>query len=278
MKTNETLSVKSALKFAFLATLFLTFSCSNETLLSPDENFDVANAKSPLNSTIKVLARGANFHGANGIDIGPDGNLYVGSVSGLDITVIDKQNGKIIKKLGNEIGVKGPDDLVFGPDGSLYWTNILIGTVGRLQPDGTTSEQFVAPGVNPITFSPDGRLFVALDFLGDGLYELDPNLTNPPRPIVIASEANPFPLGFFNAFDFGADGYLYGPLFAAGMVIKVNVDSNNPVTSDPFTDGIAQVVATGFKHPASAKFDPEGMLNVLDQTGEVFKINTLTGE
>jgi streptogramin lyase len=278
MKANKKPLVNYVLKFAFLGTLFLTFSCSNETLLNPNESFESANAKYPLNSEIKVIARGANFHGANGIDIGPDGNLYVGSVIGLDITVMDKQNGKIIKRLGNEIGVKGPDDLVFGPDGSLYWTNILIGTVGRLQLDGTTSEQFVAPGVNPITFSPDGRLFVGLDFLGDGLYELDPNLILPPRPIVIASEANPFPLGFFNAFDFGTDGYLYGPLFAAGMVIKVNVDSNNPVSSDPFTDGVAQVVATGFKNPASAKFDPEGILNVLDQTGEVFKINTLTGE
>lgn len=280
MKTIKKLSVKSVVKLAFLAVLFLAFSCSPDTALEREENLNVANAQSKkaVNSVLKVIARGANLHGANGIDIGPDGNLYVGSVVGLDITVMDKQNGKIVNRLSNEVGVKGPDDLVFGPDGSLYWTNILIGTVGRLKPDGTTSEQFVAPGVNPITFSPDGRLFVGLDFLGDGLYELDPNLSEPPRPIIVCSD-NTLCLGFFNAFDFGADGRLYGPLFAAGMVISVDVGGPGvPPTSDPFGDGTAQVVATGFKNPASAKFDPEGMLTVLDQTGEVFKVNPLTGE
>lgn len=265
MKANKKSLVKHVLKFAFLATLFLTFSCSNETLLNPDESFDVANAKSPLNSEIKVIARGASLHGANGIDIGPDGNLYVGSVNGEEIVVMNKQNGKILKRLSHEVGVLGPDDLVFGPDGSLYWTNILFGTVGRLQPNGTATEQFVALGVNPITFSPDGRLFVALDFLGDGLYELDPNLTEPPKPIIECPTG--FCLGFFNAFDFGADGRLYGPLFALGQIISMNVD-----------DGTYTIVADGFVNPASAKFNPEGTLTVLDQTGEVFKVNPQTGE
>jgi hypothetical protein len=62
-------------------------------------------------------------------------------------------------------GVLGPDDVTFGPDGSMYWTDILVGEVGRRAPDGTVTKQFVAPGVNPITFSPDGRLFVGLCFL-----------------------------------------------------------------------------------------------------------------
>ena len=283
MKTIEKPSVKSVLMFAFLAVLFQVFSCSPDTVLEP-ENLETANAKRSLHSVLKEIASGAALKGANGIDIGPDGNLYVGSVIGLEIAVMNKQNGKIVKRLGQEVGVKGPDDLVFGPDGSLYWTNILIGTVGRLKPDGTTTEQFVALGVNPITFSPDGRLFVALDFLGDGLYELDPNLSAPPRPIIFCPQPPPpsplIPcLGFFNAFDFGADGRLYGPLFAAGMVISVNVGNpGDPASLSPWTDGTIQVVASGFKNPASAKFGPDGMLYVLDQTGEVFKINTETGD
>lgn len=275
MKQFKELSVKSAIKLAFLGVICLALSCNSDTLL---ESEDGLSARTSSKSVLKTLVKGAALHGANGIDIGPDGNLYVASVLGLEIVVMDKQNGKIIKRLGQEVGVKGPDDLVFGPDGSLYWTNILVGTVGRLKPDGTTSEQFVALGVNPITFSPEGRLFVALDFLGDGLYELDPNLIEPPRQIIASTPANPFPLGFLNAFDFGPDGRLYGPLFAAGLVISVDVDATNPVSTNPFVDGTVQVVAGGFKNPASAKFDPDGLLTVLDQTGQVFKINTLTGE
>jgi hypothetical protein len=61
-------------------------------------------------------------------------------------------------------------------------------------------------GANPITFSDDGRLFVARDFMGTGLYELDPNGVKPPRPI---DEK----LVNLNAYDFGPDGRLYGPIF-----------------------------------------------------------------
>ena len=283
MKTIKKSFLKSIPKFAFLAILLLAFSCGPDAVLESEASLEAVSAKSQKgeNSVLKVLAKGAALHGANGIDIGPDGNLYVASVNGQDISVINKNNGKIIKRFGPGNGVLGPDDLVFHPDGqSLYWTDILTGFVGRMDLDGNQlGYQFVAPGVNPITFSPEGRLFVGLDFLGDGLYELDPNFIEPPRHIIASSAANPYPLGFLNAFDFGTDGRLYGPLFAAGLVISVNVGNpGDPVSTDPFADGTVQILAGGFKNPASAKFGPDGLLYVLDQTGEVFKINTLTGE
>jgi sugar lactone lactonase YvrE len=140
-------------------------------------------------------------------------------------------------------------------------------------------DKFVASGVNPITFSKDGRLFVARDFTpGDGLYEIDPNLVKPPRALIASTAANPFPLGWMNAFDFGPDGRLYGPLFLAGMVVSVNVGAPNaPFSSSPWTDGTITPLATGFKWPVAAKFNPAGVLHVLDQTGEVFKIDIKTG-
>ena len=284
MKTIEPLWAMPILKSFFLAMLFLTFSCSDDdTVEVPEEETEIPEeipeetVDPPITYSVSELTKGAALKGANGVDVGPDGNLYIGSVLGLEIAVMDKENGTISERFGPEMQVIGADDLVFGPDGSLYWTDILVGEVGRKEPDGTITKQFVAPGVNPIAFSDDGRLFVALDFLGDGLYELDPNLTEAPRPIIVATEANPFPLGFFNSFDFGPDGRLYGPLFAAGLVISVDVDRTGDPTSDPFADGSAQVLAGGFVNPAAAKFDPEGMLTVLDQTGEVFKIDIMTG-
>jgi sugar lactone lactonase YvrE len=48
-------------------------------------------------------------------------------------------------------------------------------------------------------------------------------------------------------------------------------------TSDPWNDCDLQVVATGFGVPAAAKFDPSGRLHVVDQTGEVFRVDVLTG-
>ena len=286
--------MKTIIRLALVAVLFLVFSCSPETVEAPEtaktQNTINENAKADDTQTeddtdeesyeLEVLVQGAALNGANGLDVGPEDFLYVASVNGQEIVVFNKFSGDIIKRFGPESGVLGPDDLVFGPDGTLYWTDILTGYVGRMTPDGQIlGYQFVAPGVNPITFSPDGRLFVALDFLGDGLYELDPELIDPPQPILVASEANPFPLGFFNSFDFCDDGLLYGPLFAAGLVIAVDVNAEcNLPSSDPFGDGIAQVIAGGFVNPAAAKFGPNGYLYVLDQTGEVFKINVTTGE
>ena len=242
-------------------------------------SIDLKAGKPGSKVVMRVIAKGAPIHGANGIRFGPDGNLYIASVIGQEIIVMNKQNGKIINRFGPDHGVEGPDDLVFGPDGSLYWTEILIGNVGRMTPEGVVTKQFVARGVNPITFSPDGRLFVGLCFLGDGLYELDPDLIAPPRPIIEASPENPYPLGFLNAFDFGPDGRLYGPLFAGSIIISVNVgEPGDPPSANPWMDGTIQVVSTGFTWPAATRFGPDGALYVVDQTGEVFSVNHMTGD
>ena len=99
----------------------------------------------------RVIVKGAPIHGANGIMFDAEDNLYIASVVGREIVVINPRNGKIINRLGPDVGVECPDDLVFGPDGSLYWTELLTGFVGRMSPEGVVTKQFVAPGVNPIT-------------------------------------------------------------------------------------------------------------------------------
>ncbi|MEL4456549.1 hypothetical protein [Lutimonas vermicola] len=258
--------VKEISKLVMVILIIFAYSCSEETIVLQD---DLEKKSGKLNtSDLKTLVRGAALNSANGIDIGPeDGNLYVASVQGQEIAVIDKNNGKIISRImdKNPNGavredITSPDDLVWSPDGkALYWTNILTGEVGRLK-DGEFKKQFVAFGVNPIAFNAEGRLFVALDFLGDGLYEIDPELDAGPIPIIECPTG--FCLGFFNSFDFGTDGYLYGPLFALGQVIKMNVDTGEYTT-----------VATGFVNPAAAKFGPDGLLTVIDQTGEIWKVN-----
>lgn len=135
MKTIEKLSLKTVLKFAFLGLLLLAFTCSPDKVLN-SENLDTISERYS-NSVLKTFIKGAALNAANGIDIGPDGNLYIASVIGQEIVVMNKNNGKIIKRFGPESGVLGPDDLVFSPDGtSLYWTDILTGYVGRMNLDG----------------------------------------------------------------------------------------------------------------------------------------------
>jgi hypothetical protein len=58
--------------------------------------------------------------------------------------------------------------------------------VGRGGPGGTAATVAqLPPGAGAITFSDDGRLFVAVSFPGqaDALYEVGPGSTSLPRPI-----------------------------------------------------------------------------------------------
>src|SRR5215217_116093 len=146
----------------------------------------------------KPIGRSSVLNGPNGVNVGPDGMVYVASVVGDEITAHDPRTGAILDRIGPERGVHGPDDVVIGPDGTIYWTELLAGNVGLLRPDGSFRTQFVGPGVNPIELSDDGRLFVARVFLGDGLYELDPELVEPPEVLI------PDLVGF-NGIDFGPD-------------------------------------------------------------------------
>jgi sugar lactone lactonase YvrE len=260
--------------------VLLVLACQDRAPVQPDLDVapEMAVGKLPV-TVMRVIAKGAPIHGANGINFGPDGNLYIASVAGREIVVMNPRNGKIMARLGPDADVEGPDDLVFGPDGSLYWTEIFMGNVGRMTPDGVVTKQFVAPGVNPITFSPDGRLFVGLCFLGDGLYELDPDFIAPPRPIIVATPENPYPLGFMNGFAFGPDGRLYGPIFTQGMVVSIDIDVDScHDTSTPGGDCDLRLVATGFTVPAAVKFDSQGRLHAVDAgTGEVLQVDISTG-
>ncbi len=145
--------------------------------------------------------------------------------------------------------MQGPEDIAFGPDGSMYLSEMFVGTVARRAPDGTITRQMVAPGVNPLAFSPAGRLFVSVCWWADALCELDPALIAAPRPI-----ANN--LGFFKGMDFGSDGKLYGASVMAGRIVRVDVDAAPPAIEE---------VATGFAAPFTAKFDAAGKIIVVDR-------------
>ena len=215
---------------------------------------------------VREIGEGASFRGINGIMFGPDGDLYLSSVVTPAVARIDPESGGIIQSWGFDENAKSPDDLAFGPDGSLYWTNISHGDVAMRTPAGET-RVIAAPGVgvNPITFSDDGRLFVSQCFMDTNLFELDPAGEDEPR--VIRDDLGPG-CGL-NGMDWGAaDGLLYGPRWFRGEVVRVDVDS-----------GEMETVASGFGVPAAVKFNSEGVLHVLDSLrGEVVRIGADGGK
>lgn len=221
-------------------------------------------------TTIKELVRGAPIHGTNGLAVDDQGQLYVASAIGREIVAMDPQTGKILQRFGPEDGVAGPDDLIFAPDGSMYWTDILSGEVGRMTQDGIVKKQFVAPFVNPISMSDDGRLFVAQAFVDDGLFELDPELEA--APVKILGENNP--ALHLNGMDFGPDGKLYAPRQQLNQIVRIDVD-----TAD------VEILTDQFE--GACKFDSQGRLHVAvsdrvvrfePTSGEVTTVATLPSD
>ena len=219
----------------------------------------------PADWTVTVLAQGSPLHATNGMYFGPDGRLYVVSASSATVAAVDKESGEVLERWGPELGVRGPDDITFGADGSAYWTEFAFGDVARRTPDGTISV-IASPGrgVNPITFSDDGRLFVSRCALGHELFEIDPEGGGEPR--LITDQLGPG-CGL-NGMDWGPDGRLYGPRPAAREAVRVDVER-----------GTFETVAADFRAPVALKFDSRHRLHVLDSgTGEVFRVDIETGD
>jgi len=186
--------------------------------------------------------------GANGLAW--DGQkLWMADLNGGQILAVDPRSGKILGRFGESEGVTGgPDDLAVGPDGAIYWTGFNDGIVGRLGPDGRgKSIANVGPGANPIAFSPEGKLFVGRAVTAEGLYEVDPTGSTPPRQVSSTT-------GNVNGFAFGPDGAIYGPRYEdqKGSVVRI----------DPASGETTEVVG-GLGFVSALKFGPEGKAYVL---------------
>ena len=216
----------------------------------------------------QFLVSGSWFHGVHGLAFNKDDQLFAGSVIGQTLYRVQVDSGEVDRVIDAPTGMA--DDIAFADDGTMAWTAFLLGKVYIRKPNGKTIE--VANGMsgpNSIAFGKDGRLFVSEVFLGDALYEID--LKNVDKP-----DFKPFPrtelrritekMGGLNGFEIHRDdGFLYGPLWFKGEVVKINLET-----------GVIDVIASGFKIPAAANIDPQNRDNlyVVDTgTGGVWSVS-----
>ena len=167
--------------------------------------------------------------GANGATLGPDGALYVANNGGVSLghegrwLAPDPIPGRIQRMtLAGEVSdvatalpgapPNRPNDLCFGPDGLLYYTdphnwediaNLRPGRVARTTLDGRVTLLAEVPAFpNGIAFGPDHRLYVAQSVLSQ-IVVMDP--TPRAEPAVHAT----LPRGYPDGFCFDAAGRLY---------------------------------------------------------------------
>ncbi len=198
--------------------------------------------------------------GSNGFTFDAQDQLYLTSIFSRTIYVIDRETGKIKKTFSTESGVEGPDDIVLDADNTMYWTSPFSGEIGKTTQNGETITQFVAPFVNPIAFSNDGRLFTCADAFASGFYELDPNLVATPRLID--------PNFKLNGMDFISNNVLYSASPTLGKIFRVGVDQ-----------AIETAIVEGVDVPAGVKFNSKGELFGGNAgNGRVYRVNLQTNE
>lgn len=213
-----------------------------------------AEAPPPREYSQQFLVPGSWFHGVHGLAFNKDDQLFAGSVIGQTLYRVQVDSGEVDRVIDPPTGMA--DDIAFADDGTMAWTAFLIGKVYVRRPNGKTVE--VAHGMsgpNSLAFGKDGRLFVSEVFLGDALYEIDlKNVDKPDFKPLARNELRRIAekLGGLNGFEVHKDdGFLYGPLWFKGEIVKVNLET-----------GAAEVIASGFKIPAAANIDPQNRDNL----------------
>lgn len=227
-----------------------------------------AEAPPPREYSQQFLVPGSWFHGVHGLAFNKDDQLFAGSVIGQTLYRVQVDSGEVDRVIDPPTGMA--DDIAFAEDGTMAWTAFLIGKVYIRKPNGKTIE--VAQGLsgpNSLAFGKDGRLFVSEVFLGDALYEIDiKNVDKPDFKPLARNELRRIAekLGGLNGFEVHKDdGFLYGPLWFKGEIVKVNLET-----------GAAEVIASGFKTPAAANIDPQNRDNlyVVDTgTGGIWSVS-----
>ncbi|WP_394242114.1 hypothetical protein [Halopseudomonas laoshanensis] len=213
-------------------------------------------------SAPQPLVAPSEFKGVHGLAVDHQGRLLAGSVVGNSIYQVDPDNGEVSTFIGPDQGQA--DDIAIGPNGEMAWTGFYSGQVLYRENDDAPVRVLAEgkPGINSIAFNQQtGKLFASQVFLGDALWEIDVKGEAAPR--LIKKD-----MGGFNGFEVGKDGWVYGPLWFKGQVVKIN-----PV------DGEMKTVADGFGTPAAVNFDSKGNLYVVDTlSGQLMRVDIATGD
>jgi len=216
--------------------------------------------KTPL--TVDTVIRAPEIHGSNGLVIDNDDNLVIASIESKAVFVMDTRRGKVIKTYRHPL-ISGPDDVTVAKDGTIYYTDIFSGNVGRISPKGEVSlVANLGPWVNSCRLNPNDetKLYVGHCIGDDRMTEIDLKTGK----IRIVAEK----VGWPNSTSFGPDGKMYSPLNMRGEVIRWNLAT-----------GEREVVFRIPTPPSCVKFDSQGRMLVTEFiNGTVSRHDFKTGE
>ena len=207
------------------------------------------------------------LRGGSGLDFDRrDNTLYHPQMISREILRLNPETGQVLERIQDNVNLV--NDVVVAPDGTLYWTVLVMGTLyQRPAGGGPTVELFPPfsfPSANGIAMSDDGkRLFFSQCFnIGhNGVFQY----TIETKETVQIGANDWFCAGNSLAYHNEA---LYGTLFFGGKVFKMDIsagDLANPVLSD---------VTTVLPFPGGLGFDSTGRLHAVDGvTGDLYRVD-----
>ena len=212
--------------------------------------------------SVETVLRSGPLLKCNGLLIDKDSHLVIASVDGRAIYVMDTDTGKILKKYAHPTLLTGADDVEIANDGTMYYTDIFSGRIGRVSPTGDFSLLLdLGPWVNSLRLSPDEtKLYVGHCIGADRMTEIDLK-TRKTRVLAVN-------VGWPNSTAFGPDGRMYSPLNLTGEIIRWSLDT-----------GEREVVFRVPSPPSCVKFDTKGRMYVTEFiTGTVTRYDMNTKE
>jgi streptogramin lyase len=226
-----------------------------------------------VSQTPPLGAQGLAFDGTN---------LWLADLFGGQLLKIDPDDGRILARIGPDLGIAPPDDLVVAPDGSIVYTSPGTGIVGRVRLSGPPAGRVtvlakVEQGVNPIALTPDGTAVVV--GWEQGANRIDRiDLATGARTAVAAG------IGGLNGFSFGPDGALWAPtggpvaIFTGeGGIARIDIGTG-AVTGLPLTFP-GEPGKRGLSFGVSAKWTPEGdFLGLQGVDAALYLVDPVTGE
>ncbi|WP_182869937.1 DUF4347 domain-containing protein [Rhodopirellula sp. JC639] len=209
-----------------------------------------------------VIGSSPALQGGGGVEIGPDGLLYVVGKFSDNVRRYDPDTGAFVSEFvaSGSGGVNNPTGLAFGPDGNLYVASRSTDQVLRY--DGTTGafiDVFVTAGLggmdrpSDLMFGPDGHLYVASDFT-DSILRYNGTTGAFIDAFVAAGSGG---LNGPRGFDFGSDGHLYVGSANSNAVLKF--DGTSGASLGTFvTSGLG-----GLDGPGGIRWGADGNLYVV---------------
>lgn len=195
--------------------------------------------------------------GSNGMQIGPDGRLYVVSAFGGELAAIDVDSGarEVVSPPGGALS--SPDDLAFGTGGAIYVSECMDARVTELRDGASRTVADGLPGANGIATFGD-RVFVNECRPAGRMVEIFPDGG---EPLLLADG-----LELPNGMSASPDGFLYFVLVFAGKVGRMSVDG-----------GPVETVAEGLAAPSSTRWADGALWVSQGGNGEVVRIDPADG-